>query len=255
MLFQQEEEERSEKWKNFLERCLESTKPHNLIEESGKASESETTTQESKVDLESPKSGDDSSTVASNSGIQTVSLVKRKKLQRVQTWVPIRALLIPIETLMNVHIKNKVSIKNKHASVVQKQLRPVDLDVCPRENFKEDLKEHLLTREVISNENYVDITTIEDSSESRYISNDFYKAKDSSFIPNHETNTPITNSTPQDETMNMEESNMKEGLDIGSTMTSEDPFPWEEELESLVHGGVPKSLRGEVRLCLLITKL
>ncbi|KAJ8432503.1 hypothetical protein Cgig2_001096 [Carnegiea gigantea] len=198
-IYKQEEEERSEKWKNFIELCSESTKSPSLIEEL-------------KVDPGNPKEGDDSIGPKSTSRIQTASgiekkvpVVKEKKLQRVQTWVPIRALLIPIETLMSVRVKKKLCIKNKHAHTEQTPSRPIDFDImCPRENFKEDLKE-LRHCKVTSNENYID------------------------------------------KAMNMGDSNINEGLCIiGNTMTSEHLFPWEEELESLVHGGVPMSLRGEV---------
>lgn len=40
----------------------------------------------------------------------------------------------------------------------------------------------------------------------------------------------------------------REENDAGNEASQESFFPWKEELESLVHGGVPKDLRGEVRL-------
>lgn len=40
----------------------------------------------------------------------------------------------------------------------------------------------------------------------------------------------------------------REESNAGNKASQEPPFPWKEELESLVLGGVPKDLRGEVRL-------
>lgn len=252
-IYKEEEEERSEKWKNFLEQCSDSAQLCTPAVENLETSKAEGTAGNSEATWQNPGEGDDSSgeksTYDGSGEVRTekvVPVVKEAKRCKIQTWEPTRPSLASIEKLMSVRVKKKVCMPNDHAHLVENHLPPIDEEMCAR---KEHHEEHLLNSEVASQESYVDTEAPAYSSESKDTSNDFHRIREFSIIPSLETEIPATcqnDATLSSCSGDKAGSDRKEENSVGSFLTPEPFFPWKEELEFLVHGGVPKSLRGEV---------
>ncbi|ONK61861.1 uncharacterized protein A4U43_C08F34340 [Asparagus officinalis] len=171
---EEEEEERSDRWKNFLERQAESNEKQY--------------TEESLV-AQSQDNGDQKDKEKSDE--ETVE--KEAKTHNIQIWSQIRPSLASIEQMMSSRVKDaKDSKKNSE-----------DLGI---------------------NANH--LASIEESRHSEDSDDEFYDVERSD--PNQEaTSADSTNASSQH-------------------AAPESSSPWKEELECLVHGGLPMALRGEL---------
>ncbi|KAK9282676.1 hypothetical protein L1049_010896 [Liquidambar formosana] len=206
---QEEEEERSDRWKNFLERQAESAQlPVNELsaEEDNRSLPAEASEQEADViskknaegdDLNVNKSGPDGTD--ENVSQKEVSTVAETKIHRVQIWTEIRPSLCAIEEMMSVRVKKKNnSSKNEKDTGPGKPLPPIE----EARSFK---------------------GTSEEESE-----DEFYDVERSEDLPSGDSGSASVTGVAGD------------GAPLESVV------PWKEELECLVQGGVPMALRGEL---------
>ncbi|EAY98353.1 hypothetical protein OsI_20262 [Oryza sativa Indica Group] len=168
-IYKEEEEERSDRWKNFLER------------------QSEPSGQEEK--------GEAAGRVVDSSGIGGSSLLREKIVQgphKIEIWKPIRPSLGNIEQIMSVRVEEKQSPASGNQDT-KDVIHPVKVQ---EGKLSED-----------SDDEFYDVDKVETSQEMH--------SSDSA-------NTGIDN------------------------RGQEENFPSMEELECLVHGGLPMALRGEL---------
>ncbi|RZC76569.1 hypothetical protein C5167_000778 [Papaver somniferum] len=201
-IFKEEEEERSDRWNNFLERQAFSAQLHlNGLSKDGdnttsgaEASEWESTTLLDKVvEEDDTRSGSRSGLDGFNSETSIPEKevmpqpIKNVKTHKIQIWGEIRPSLGTIEQMMSVRVmKSKKTLKSE-----------------------QDAK----------TTNQVGLT--EDDSE-----DEFYDLERSDSI---------------------QDANFSDTTSVSSDGISPEPcLPWKEELESLVRGGVPMALRGEL---------
>lgn len=186
-IYKEEEEERSERWKGFLERCAatESPKihPEATNEEEGNLAKDQngelgTSEEISSNDVES-KSPD--------------SLEKEKSREKLEIWTEIRPSLDAIDYMMSFRVKGEKVASSKENSMgrsgSRKQLNSI-------EEMEKANKES-------SDDEFFEVERLDATSESS--------------------------------------TNKNSNNDL-----AEPHFPWKEELESLVRGGVPMALRGEL---------
>ncbi|XP_023904016.1 uncharacterized protein LOC112015812 isoform X1 [Quercus suber] len=210
-IYKEEEEERSDRWKSFLERQAESAQPpvNGLsVEEDKKAVSAGVLEQEADVSLEKVVEGDDLSSqkLDSNDSAENgarkdeVPETKETKTHKVQIWSEIRPSLCAIEDMMSIRVKKKSNLsKDEQGAGTGKPLP------SPVEEFK--------SSKGVSEEDSED---------------EFYDAERSD--PIQDAPASDTASAPA----------------AGDVSPSESLFPWKEELEVLVRGGVPMALRGEL---------
>lgn len=196
-IYKEEEGERSEKWKGFLEQLEKSSQPSSSEEKYKEPSQAEDTECKAETISES-KEGDDSSGGRSIFGGSEESdskkegqISKETKTQELQTWAQIRPSLGAIEKMMSFRVEKQKNMGDKHETVNGHCLPAVE--EAESLGGASDEEEHCIAEKSDTNEN--------DS---------------------------MTEPAPVDE------------------VSSGNFFPWKEELESLVRGGVPKDLRGEV---------
>ncbi|KAL3520664.1 hypothetical protein ACH5RR_018813 [Cinchona calisaya] len=212
-IYKEEEEERSERWTDFLQRQAESTQlPVNGLspDDEGVKYHAGTGNQDADCVVENDTEEDNtciekpgSESVTKNEGEEGPPTVKAKT-HRIQIWTEIRPLLHPIEDAMSFRVKKTVeSMKNEQGFGTRKHLPPIE-EARPAKGASE-----------------------EDSEE------EFYDLERS------ESDT-IQDVSPTDNVS---------ALDAGAAGDLAPPeslIPWKEELEILVQGGVPMALRGEL---------
>lgn len=212
-MFQEEEEERSEKWERFFDHQAESCPPEETnnrlhTEVTGQETEegsnnrlhAEVTEQKAETGPQLDGEGDDSS--EGKSACDTEGQRDPEELQvpiqtkplKVQTWAQIRPSLHAIENMMSARIKKRKDMKEEQKTTAENHLPPIEEARTSRGESEEDIEEEFYDNEIVDE----------------------------------------TRNAPADE-------------NDGSDRASPEPFfPWKEELEFLVHGGVPRDLRGEV---------
>ncbi|XP_028126614.1 TBC1 domain family member 8B [Camellia sinensis] len=210
-IYKEEEEERSDRWKNFLEQQVETQLlPVNGLsyEEGKKELLAEATEQEANVISEKDVEGDDLSIKKQDSGASTedlknggVSAVIETKTHRVQIWTEIRPSLHAIQDMMSIRVKKKSNLaKNEQDAGIGKPLPPV-----------EEVKSAKGASEEDSEEEYYDVERSDPTQDA--------PSSDSVSAP------------------------MPTATDV---VHPESFSSWKEELECLVRGGVPMALRGEL---------
>ncbi|XP_043724214.1 TBC1 domain family member 9-like isoform X2 [Telopea speciosissima] len=208
-IYKVEEEERSERWKQFLERQAESSEPpaNGISEEGGDAaSHTEGTLEEADTAVDNVEEAD--SICRKSAAEDSVEHVPEKeeapaeiqtKTHKVQIWAQIRPSLSAIEDMMSFHVKKRKNVQKDEQGVGRKnQLSPIE-EARPAKGSSE-----------------------EDSED------EFYDV---------ERSDPAQDASPVDNV------NSNSG---GDAVSLEPFFPWKEELECLVLGGVPMALRGEL---------
>ncbi|KAE8653681.1 Ypt/Rab-GAP domain of gyp1p superfamily protein isoform 3 [Hibiscus syriacus] len=211
-IYKEEEEERSDRWSDFLDRQAESAQfpcegiPSKEGKEVSHAEAAEDGNNEMQKgaegdDLYEKKSGSDSIS-ENNTEKEKVRSEPEKRVHLIQIWTEIRPSLRAIDDLMSIRVKKKdSSSKDERETDRGKPLAPT-----------EDAR-------------FLKGASEEDSED------EFYDAERSDSIQDSPTS------------------------DSGSTTISaaavdaasiESLFPWKEELEVLVRGGVPMALRGEL---------
>ncbi|KAK9123747.1 hypothetical protein Sjap_013349 [Stephania japonica] len=202
-IYKEEEEERSEKWKYFLERQSDSAQvPINGL------SAEEIITQ-SCAEASSPAVEDVSDDGVGNEGTglgKSVSdnllegkenLVNDGKTENGQMWAQIRSSLGAIEHMMSFRVKKRKNLlKEEQYSSNINHLAPIEEAKSLKEGSEEDSED------------------------------EFYD---------------VEKSDPVQDAHSSDHVNV-----VGDGTSAEPFFPWKEELESLVRGGVPMALRGEL---------
>lgn len=172
---QEEEEERSDRWKNFLDR---------------QAEDDESSGEDAKI---APSIEDEGAVGdAGRTDLPDEKTAKQQRPHKIQIWSEIRPSLGHIGELMSLRVKKK----KKQSSADEENTE----DIKPSED---------------SDDEFYDVEKV-DPSEG-----------------------PVADSTNADSGTNRAAS--QEGY-----------FPWKEELECLVRGGLPMALRGEVRFTFLL---
>lgn len=223
MLFQEEEEERSDRWNSFLDRQAESSELVTdglIVGEGGeKVLGDEAAEQEADASSEKGVDGHEASNQvpggsdsAAEHGSQKeeVLLSEETKVHRVQLWTDIRSSLRTIEDMMSVRVKKKTgSVKDEQIIEAAKSPSHSDDVKSPKgAAFEEDSEE------------------------------EFYDVERSDPSPDM----PVVDGT-----------NASANGITADAAPPEASFPWKEELEVLVRGGVPMALRGEV--CIIYLRL
>lgn len=200
--YQEEEGERLDKWKGFLELLAKSSQPCSSVEEYKETLQAEDTECKAETISES-KEGDDSSSGNSISDGSEESdpkeegqLSKETKTHKLQTWAQIRPSLVAIEKMMSFRVQKRKNMVDEQETVNGNHLPSIE--EAESLGGASDDEEDCVNETSDANENAA-----------------------------------RTEPTPVDE------------------VSPKHLFPWKEELESLVRGGVPKDLRGEVELTLL----
>lgn len=209
-IYQEEEEERSDRWNNFLERQVEPEySPLNglALENSGMASQVEATKQEAKITSETMNKSENlyvkkPVSVGLSEDIKNEGVLgaTESKTHRIQIWTEIRSSLRAIEDMMSTRVTNKINLVKS----------------MPDTSTRNPL---LLVEEVKSEKR----SSEEDSEEEFY---DVERSDATQDVPSGD-NLPASGA----------------GVDNSLSKCSS---AWKEELESLVHGGVPMALRGEL---------
>ncbi|XP_022765289.1 TBC1 domain family member 8B-like isoform X2 [Durio zibethinus] len=212
-IYKEEEEERSDRWNDFLERQAESAQlPINGIpsEEGKEASHTEVAdewnneVQEGAVgDDICEKKADSDSLSDNDTEKQKVQSAPEKRVHQIQIWTEIRPSLRAIEDMMSSRVKKKGSLsKNEQETCRGKPLTPTEAGRIPKGASEEDSED------------------------------EFYDAERSDAVQDAPTSDSVSTTT---------------GADAAANAAPTEPlFPWKEELEVLVRGGVPMALRGEL---------
>ncbi|KAI4347697.1 hypothetical protein L6164_008483 [Bauhinia variegata] len=212
-IYKEEEEERSDRWKSLLEHLAESAElavNGSNIDEDDKTFGAEADSSLEKAvhgyELSSQKPNPDS--VAENDGQKMeVSASKLTKIHRVQVWTEIRSSLRAIEDMMSIRVKKTGSLKDE-------------------QNKKSGLKGEQITGIENSVSNTGDAKPHKGACE---------EASDDEFYD-------IERSDPSQDVPSVDSVNAS----ANDAVRPESSFPWKEELEVLVRGGVPMALRGEL---------
>ncbi|CAK9155102.1 unnamed protein product [Ilex paraguariensis] len=209
-IYKEEEEERSDRWKDFLDRQAESAQlaVNGLsTKEDSTILHAETTLQDADFSLENGVTGDYLNDKKGFDGL-TENVTQKEdepmeaKTHRAQIWSEIRPSLHAIEEMMSLRVVKKINgMRNEQDAGVGKPLSSIE-EGRPAKGASE-----------------------EDSEEEFY---DVERSDPTQDVHSNESVTvPLTGAT----------------VDMAY---SESLFPWNEELECLVQGGVPMALRGEL---------
>lgn len=214
-IYKEEEEERSDRWKDFLERQAESAQLslNGLSgDDDNQALHAEVGEQEADVSVEKGIEGDDLSGRKHYSDDSTDDVTEKEvepaarepKTHRAQIWAEIRPSLLAIEEMMSLRVKKKTNVsRNELDTRPGKPLPSIEEAGSPKGASEDD-----------SEDEFYDV----ERSESDPIQD----------IPSNDSvNGPGTGAASDE-------------------VSPESSFPWKEELECLVQGGVPMALRGEL---------
>ncbi|BFG36062.1 hypothetical protein CerSpe_223360 [Prunus speciosa] len=235
-IYKEEEEERSNKWKNFLEHVEKSSELCSPEKAHKEELQAEATEQKAETVPESGEEGNDTSSGKSVSGCSSerdpekeLQHSKETEKSKVQTWTLIRSSLSSIENMMSFRVRKGKIMKDKQI-IVDKDHLPseaaslggaseddVEEDVC----FSDALNDSpdAFTAENSASDGFSDVVKVAGEVEAM--------------------GGGVPNSVQGIGTEEAEEA-------VANGAPPEPFFPWKLELESLVHGGVPTDLRGEV---------
>ncbi|XP_014513389.1 TBC1 domain family member 8B [Vigna radiata var. radiata] len=220
-IYKEEEEERSDRWSLFLERQTESTKlaTDRLVVGDGEkvlgdevAEPEADPSSEKGVHEASNRIPDDSENAAENDSPKEVAATEEAKVHRVQLWTEIRSTLRTIEDMMSVRVKKKAgSVKDERIKkYMLKDDKIIETEKSPLHS--DDVKSPKGLLEEDSEEEYYDVERSDPSPDM-----------------------PLADGT-----------NASANGITADAAPPEASFPWREELEVLVRGGVPMALRGEL---------
>ncbi|XP_028799426.1 rab GTPase-activating protein 1 isoform X2 [Neltuma alba] len=211
-IYKEEEEERSDRWKFFLDQQAESAQvvENELnVEENDNVSEAEAGDSGKGVNgYESRNQKPDSNNTVDNGGKkEELPASEAKKIHRVELWTEIRPSLRTIEDMMSNRIKKSVE-RNRKNLLRDEQL----LGMGKSQSNTEEAKSQRGACEEDSDDEFYDVERSDPSLD----------------VPSADSVNASANGTAGDATL------------------LESSCPWKEELEVLVRGGVPMALRGEL---------
>ncbi|KAK8677283.1 hypothetical protein V6N13_142831 [Hibiscus sabdariffa] len=213
-IYKEEEEERSDRWSDFLDRQAESAQLpcEGIPSKEGKEVSHAEAAEDGNNETQKGAEGDDlcvkkpgSDSISENdTEKQKVQSEPEKRVHVIQVWTEIRPSLRTIEDLMSFRLKKKdSSSKGEQETGRGKLLAPTEDARSPKGASEEDSED------------------------------EFYDA---------ERSDPVQESPTSDSGVTTR-STSAAAMDAASI---ESLFPWKEELEVLVRGGVPMALRGEL---------
>ncbi|XP_039067358.1 ecotropic viral integration site 5 protein homolog isoform X2 [Hibiscus syriacus] len=212
-IYKEEEEERSDRWNDFLERQAESAQLsiNSISSEEGKeashaAEDGNNVVKKSAEgdDLCERKSGSDSLS-ENDTKKEKVQSAPEKRVHQIQIWTEIRSTLRAIEDMMSIRVKQKGILSKDELKISRgKPLTPTDDARSTKGASKEDSDD------------------------------EFYDAERSDPVQDFPTSGIGNTRTAA------------AGGGGADAAPTESLFPWKEELEVLVRGGVPMALRGEL---------
>lgn len=179
-IYKEEEEERSDRWNDFLERQADTNE--------------RTVSDEGSIGLP----GDVNDEPKDNGDSDEETVEKEAKTHKIQIWSEIRPSLASIEQLMSSRVRNRKAALKK----------------------TEDQER-----------NGAQLTSVEEAKPLEDSDDEFYDAE---------------RLDPNQEVSSVDSTNDSSGSMAGQHEASESFSPWKEELECLVHGGLPMALRGEL---------
>lgn len=208
-IYKEEEEERSDRWKSFLERISESAQSRDnssleAIDEKEGNRKSEVDGSHRAAGANSDESVDGIDPFTSKGSIENgldAAAEEGKKTHKVQIWSEIRPSLRIIEDVMSVRVKKRSNASGKGLDT-NRQKAPQSMEEAKAVKGSD-----------------------EDSEE------EFYDVEKSD---------PIQDAQPADGAASPAIDSISDGMNLDSTS------PWKEELEVLVRGGLPMALRGEL---------
>lgn len=221
--FQEEEEERSERWKSFLDRQAETESSvldtnRTPVGEENKVSGAESVGQEPDASSEKGVDGQQASAdTPPENGSQKEELPasEETRIHRVQLWSTIRSSLNTIEDMMSIRVKKKTgSVKDER-------------------NKKGVVKDELVTE-----------------TESLSLADGAKSSKGACEEDSDEEFYDVERSDPSLDTPLVDGLSTSTNGIAAAAAPLEASCPWKEELEVLVRGGVPMALRGEVPIIL-----
>ncbi|XP_031250101.1 ecotropic viral integration site 5 protein homolog isoform X1 [Pistacia vera] len=212
-IYKEEEEERSDRWKSFLERQAESAQ----LPVNGLSSEEENKTlhteaegevacdnQEKVVEVDdaSIKKPDSDSSPEYGEEKEEIQSTPGKKPHRILTWTEIRPSLRSIEEMMSMRVKKQGNLSKNEETGRGKPSPPIDEVKSLKGASEEDSED------------------------------EFYDVEKSDLAQDGPSSDSVTAPAT--------------GSIAADAAPLESVFPWKEELEVLVRGGVPMALRGEL---------
>lgn len=235
-IYKEEEEERSNKWKNFLEHVEKSSELCSPEKAHKEELQAEATEQKAETVPESGEEGNDTISGKSVSGCSSerdpekeLQHSKETEKSKVQTWTLIRSSLSSIENMMSFRVRKGKIMKDKQIIV--------DKDHLPSEAAslggasEDDVEEDVCFSDALNDS--PDAFTAENSVSDGFSDGVKVAGKVEAMGGG------VPNSVQGIGTEEAEEA-------VANGAPTEPFFPWKLELESLVHGGVPTDLRGEV---------
>ncbi|XP_040950675.1 TBC1 domain family member 8B isoform X1 [Gossypium hirsutum] len=211
-IYKEEEEERADRWSDFLERQSESPQLplEGISSEEGKEVSHTEAAEDGKNEVQKGAEGDDlcekksglDSVSESDTEKEKVQSEPEKRVHRIQIWTEIRPSLRAIEDLMSIRVKKKDNLSKDERETGQgKPLAPTEDARVSKGASEEDSED------------------------------EFYDAERSDPVQDSPTSDSGSTTT---------------GAAAADAAPIESLFPWKEELEVLVRGGVPMALRGEL---------
>ncbi|XP_022745809.1 ecotropic viral integration site 5 protein homolog [Durio zibethinus] len=211
-IYKEEEEERSDRWNDFLERQAESAQLsfNGITSENGKEPTYVEAAEDGNNELQKGAEGDDLCEKRSGSDSMSENETEKEKVQSApgkrvhptQIWTEIRPSLRAIEDMMSIRVKKKGSLyKDDQETGQGNLLAPTEDARFPKGASEEDSED------------------------------EFYDAERSDPVPDAPTSDRASTTI---------------GAVAADAAPTESLFPWKEELEVLVRGGVPMALRGEL---------
>lgn len=147
--FQQEEEERSQKWKCFIEQQSEPILTQPSAEESARDVESVTTERQSQPVQELTEEGDTSCVGESGTDIHketdankvVPAAIIRTKSREVQRWVSVRQSLSHIESMMSSRVQKKKDMRDVQRTISHNHLPSIEEGRHSGEDFQQACEE------------------------------------------------------------------------------------------------------------------
>lgn len=269
-IYKEEEEERSDKWKSFLEQLGRYTQPCYSEREHKEALRAEVTEQKVAINSERREEGDDGSIrqsitdgLSESDPKKEVQLSKETKASKVQTWAQIRSSLGAIENIMSSRVKKRKNMKDEaiamgenHLQLIEKTGSPKSFDDLEEKVFVNDVLDESVNASIAENSEKDGTSKSADTTEAEENlgigvsrSASMHAAKEE-FAVNDGVSYNVGDAKPEKhdsvDGFYCSESDVGAEKAVDEGFHVEPFFSWKEELECLVRGGVPKDLRGEV---------